>query len=109
MGRESEAAIAADAQGKFFEYIATLFKNQTALDLTSLKKYAGDLSLDRALFDAALDSGRYAERVNRDIDEAEAYGVEGTPTIFINGIILRDLSAEGLRAAIDRALNSGRP
>ena len=107
--KAAEAAIAADAQGKFFEYIATLFKNQTALDLTSLKKYAGDLSLDRALFDAALDSGRYAERVNRDIDDAEAYGVEGTPTIFINGIILRDLSAEGLRAAIDRALNSGRP
>jgi protein-disulfide isomerase len=34
------------------------------------------------------------------------YGVGSTPTIFINGIQLRILSAEGLRAAIDRAASN---
>jgi protein-disulfide isomerase len=101
--KAAEAANAANAQGKFFEYIALLFKNQEALDVPSLKKYASDLGLDRAKFDAALDRGLYAAEVKKDISDGEIYGVGSTPTIFVNGVQLRVLSAEGLRAAIDRA------
>jgi protein-disulfide isomerase len=104
--KAAEAANAANAQGKFFEYIEVLFKNQSALDVASLKKYATDLGLDRARFDAALDSGQYAAEVSSDVADGEAYGVDGTPTIFINGVRLRNLTAEGLRTAIDRALAS---
>jgi protein-disulfide isomerase len=104
--KAAEAANAANAQGKFFEYIAVLFKNQSALDVASLKKYATDLGLDRAKFDAALDNGQYAAEVNSDTADGEAYGVDGTPTIFVNGVRLRNLTPEGLRAAIDRALAS---
>lgn len=102
--KAAEAAAAANAQGKFFEYIAVLFKNQSALDVASLKKYASDLRLDRTRFDAALDSGQYATEVSHDVADGEAYGVDATPTIFINGVVLRNLTAEGLRAAIDTAL-----
>lgn len=104
--KAAEAANAANAQGKFFEYIAVLFKNQSALDVASLKKYAADLGLDRARFDTALDSGQYATEVSGDVADGEAYGVDGTPTIFINGVRLRNLTSEGLRTAIDRALAS---
>lgn len=102
--KAAEAAAAANAQGKFFEYIAVLFKNQSALDVASLKKYASDLGLDRARFDAALDSGQYAAEVSHDVSDGEAYGVDATPTIFINGVVLRNLTAEGIRSAIDSAL-----
>lgn len=102
--KAAEAADAANAQGKFFEYIALLFKNQSALDVASLKKYASELGLDRARFDRALDSGQYAAEVSHDVADGEAYGVQATPTIFINGVVLRNLTAEGLRAAIDAAL-----
>ncbi len=78
-------------------------KNQKALDVPSLKKYASELGLNRARFDAALDRGTYAAEVKKDIEDGEIYGVGSTPTIFINGIRLRTLSAEGLREAIDRA------
>ena len=101
--KAAEAANAAHAQGKFFEYIALLFKRQQALDVPSLKKYASELGLDRARFDAALDRGVYQAEVKRDIQDAEMYGVGVTPTIFVNGVQLKTLSAEGLRAAIDRA------
>jgi protein-disulfide isomerase len=101
--KAAEAANAANAQGKFFEYIALLFKRQSALDVPSLKKYASELGLDRARFDAALDRGTYAAEVKHDIEDGEMYGVGVTPTIFVNGVQLRTLSAEGLRAAIDRA------
>jgi protein-disulfide isomerase len=99
----AEAANAANAQGKFFEYVTLLFKNQKALDVVSLKKYASELGLDRARFDAALDRNVYAAEVKKDIEDGEMYGVGSTPTIFINGVQLRTLSAEGLREAIDRA------
>lgn len=104
--KAAEAANAANAQGKFFEYIAVLFKNQKALDVPSLKKYASELGLDRAKFDAALDRGVYAAEVKKDISDGEMYGVGSTPTIFINGVQLRVLSEDGLREAIDRAASN---
>jgi protein-disulfide isomerase len=102
--KAAEAAAAANAQGKFFEYTALLFKRQNALDIPSLKKYATELGLDRGRFDAEVDGGAYAASVKHDIDDGEIYGVDSTPTIFVNGVMLRSLSAEGLRAAIDRAM-----
>ena len=105
--KAAEAANAANAQGKFFEYITLLFKNQKALDIPSLKKYASELGLDRARFDAALDRSVYAAEVKKDVTDGEMYGIGSTPTIFVNGVQLRTLSAEGLREAIDRA--AGKP
>jgi protein-disulfide isomerase len=102
--KAAEAANAAHAQGKFFEYTALLFKRQKSLDVESLKKYASELGLDRKRFDAALDSGNYAAEVRHDAQEGEIYGINSTPTIFINGVKLRELSADGLRSSIDRAL-----
>ena len=101
--KAAEAANAANAQGKFFEYIAILFKNQKALDVSSLKKYASDLGLDRAQFDAALDRGVHAAEVQKDVEDGRMYGVSSTPTIFINGVRLRTLTPDALKEAIDRA------
>lgn len=101
--KAAEAANAANAQGKYFEYIALLYKNQKALDVPSLKKYATQLGLDRLRFDAALDRGIYAAEIKKDTEAGEIYGVGSTPTIFINGVQLRVVTADGLREAIDRA------
>jgi len=94
-------------KANFFEYITVLFKNQKALDVPSLKKYASEVGLDRARFDAALDRGVYAAEVQKDVTDGELYGVGSTPTIFVNGVQLRTLSTEGLKEAIDRA--AGKP
>jgi len=101
--RAAEAAAAANAQGKFWPYIDLLFKNQSALDVDSLKKYATQVGLDRKRFDAEFDSGKYDPDIRRDIEEGEMYGVEATPTIFINGMMLTEFSADGLRSAIEKA------
>jgi protein-disulfide isomerase len=102
--KAAEAANAANAQGKFFEFADLLFKRQDALDVPSLKKYATEIGLARPRFDAELDSGKYAAEVKHDVDDGDIYGVNGTPTIFVNGVVLNALSPEALRAAIDRAL-----
>ena len=99
----AQAAEAAKAQGKFWEYIDFLFKNQTTLEDDSLKKYATQVGLDRKRFDAELEAGKYEALIRRDVEDGEVYGVEATPTFFINGAVLTDYSASGLRAAIDKA------
>ncbi|HKP36315.1 MAG TPA: thioredoxin domain-containing protein [Pyrinomonadaceae bacterium] len=101
--RAAQAAAAANAQGKFWQYIDFLFKNQNALDDASLKKYATQAGLDRQRFDADLDSGRFDAAIRRDIEEGESYGIEGTPTIYINGVVLTTLGADSLREAIENA------
>jgi protein-disulfide isomerase len=101
----AEAAAAANAQGKLWPYIDFLFKNQSSLDSDSLKKYATQVGLDRKLFDADFETGKFDADIRRDIEEGETYGIEGTPTIFINGVMLTTLSADGLRAAIEKAFS----
>jgi protein-disulfide isomerase len=76
----AQAAEAAKAQGKFWEYIDVLFKHQTTLDVDSLKKYATQVGLDPKRFDTELDSGKYEPIVRKDMEEGEGYGIDSTPT-----------------------------
>ena len=102
--KAAEAAEAAREQGKFWEYAAMLFKNQDALQVEKLKEYASQLGLDRAKFDQALDSGKFSDKVQRDLREGDKLGVNSTPTVFINGRRVKDKSRESLKSAIDAAL-----
>jgi protein-disulfide isomerase len=81
----AEAAMAADAQGKFWQMHDKLFDNNTALDRESLEGYAAALNLDLARFKADLDSRRFKPRIEADTKEGTDVGVNGTPAVFING------------------------
>jgi protein-disulfide isomerase len=100
----AQAAAAANAQGKFFEYAEILYQNQTALDAASLKKYAADSGLNVEQFELDLQSGKFAGEVRRDVAAGKSYGITGTPTIFVNGVKVRALSAKAFRGAIEKAL-----
>ncbi|MEK6282508.1 MAG: thioredoxin domain-containing protein [Acidobacteriota bacterium] len=104
--KAAEAAEAAREQGKYWEYTALLLQNQPALGVESLKQYAGKLGLDRQKFDAALDSSKFAEKVQRDLWEGVGYGVNSTPALFINGRRLTNNSYESLKAATEAALKA---
>ena len=99
----AEAAAAANAQGKVWPYIDFLFKNQSSLDPDSLKKYATQVGLDRKRFDTDFETDKFEADIRRDMEEGEVYGIEATPTIYINGVMLTTLSADALRAAIEKA------
>jgi protein-disulfide isomerase len=81
----SQAALAAGEQNRFWEYHDILFQNQRALSRSDLERYAEQLNLDMNRFREALDTGRYAEQVDRELAEGRAAGVSGTPTFVING------------------------
>jgi protein-disulfide isomerase len=80
-----EAALAAGAQGKFWEMHDTLFENQTKLTRADLVGYAKQLSLNPLVFQQALDNHIYRPIIERDLAEAKALGVTTTPTFFVNG------------------------
>ncbi len=105
----AEAAEAAGAQGKFWEMHDMLFEHTESLQLPALLRYAHELDLDVATFEAELRSGRFQRRVERDVSSAEASGVAGTPAFFINRIRYRGAyDLESLSAAVRRALDMAR-
>jgi protein-disulfide isomerase len=104
--KAAEAAEAAREQGKYWDFTAILFRNQSALKVDQLKQYAQVIGLDRAKFDAALEDGRFADKVERDLIDGQKFGVSATPTIFINGRRANDNTYDALKAAIEEALKA---
>ena len=81
--KASEAANCAGEQGKYWEMHDKLFENQNALMVDKLRQYAAEVGLESGPFDACLDSGKYAEEINRDVEDGKKAGVSGTPSFFI--------------------------
>ena len=81
----AEASEAAGAQGAFWEMYDILLAHQGDLTPGDLNHYAQTLGLDRERFDEELRKRTYAPRVRADVASADASGVSGTPSFFING------------------------
>ncbi len=82
----AEAAMAAGAQGKFWEMHDLLFTNQRELSPANYEKWAQQLGLDMAKFKADLASHKYQAKIKADSDYAQQVGANGTPNFFIDGI-----------------------
>ena len=105
----AEAALAANAQGKFWQFHDMMFKNQGKLTRPSLEGMAKDAGLDVAEFKKALDGKTFAADVDADMKLGESVAVQGTPTMFINGARVQNpTSFEAISAQIDGML-SGKP
>lgn len=83
--KAAEAARCAGEQGQYWAMHDRLFANQQALQVDALKAHAAALGLDRARFDACLDSGRHAAAVQADLEAGRRLGVNSTPTLYVNG------------------------
>jgi len=110
-----EAALAAEAagfQGKFWEMHDTLYREQSAWSKAPntrelFESYAGTLGLNIDRFKKDMDSDKARARVDSDHALGDFLGVKVTPTLFINNrpVEAQEKNAEGLRAAINAALN----
>lgn len=90
-------------QGKFWEYHDLLFMNQENLIPSALDEYAESLKLDMKAFRECVKSGRNMNKIITNIDEAAALGIDGTPTLFINGEkIVGYRTAEELQEVINK-------
>ena len=87
----AQASEAAAEQGMFWEYHDALFaaqagENRGAFSSSRLKQMASNVGLDRAVFDAALDSGKYKSVVEAETSEGRKLGLDSTPVFFVNGV-----------------------
>jgi len=102
------AALAANEQGKYWEYEEKIFNNYSALSDQKLLDMAGELGLNMDSFQKSLKDPKHKNAIDKDVSDAGRAGVRGTPTIFINGRILTNRSLEGFKAMIDEELKKKR-
>ena len=81
----AEAAMAAAAQGKFFEMNKKLFQNQQQLTRDSFIQYAKEIGLDVDKFTKDIDGKAYEAKISAQSKEVEDIGANGTPATFVNG------------------------
>ena len=86
--KAAEAADCANEQGKFWEIHDLLFSTQASIGVSNSKQLAQQLGLDADKCNQCLDSDKYAQEVQADMNDGNSYGVTGTPTFFINGVRL---------------------
>lgn len=87
---EPAAALALEARAQrgdagFWAAHERLFADQTKLDDASLEASAKALGLDVPRVLRALKEGKHLAVIDRDMELADALGVDGTPTVFVNG------------------------
>ncbi len=101
----AQAALAAHQQGKFWPMHDVMFANRPSLSRRSILGWAGGMALDMKRFEADLDSDPVKKAVTRDIADGDKAGVEGTPTVFINGQRYNgELALDAVRPVIDAEL-----
>ena len=104
-----EAARCAAAAGKYWPYHDLLFEAQPAFRRDDLLRYATEIGLDLADFTRCVDERRYAAQVEADVVQAQALGINGTPTFLINGRkVVGGLPLEELRTLVEDALKARR-
>jgi protein-disulfide isomerase len=104
----AQAALAANAQGKFWELHDKMFADQSKLDRASLEQAAKEIGLDLGKFKKALDDKTYAGAVDGDIKLGQGVSVDGTPTMFLNGKRVSDATSfEAISQQIEAVLAGG--
>ncbi|MFI6387930.1 DsbA family protein [Nonomuraea sp. NPDC050540] len=108
--RAARAVEAAARQGRFDAMYQRMYQTQkqwaekqTPADKL-FREFAQSMGLDMAAWDKAYAAEDTLARINKDVADGQALGVEGTPTFFLNGQKLQPKSTDDIKAAIDAAL-----
>ena len=86
--KAAAAALAANRQGKFWEFHDRLFKNAYRLNDQKLNEISRELTLNEEKFKKDMQDPEILKIISQDIREDAKVGVRGTPSIFINGRLL---------------------
>ena len=105
-GVAAQAAVAAGAQGKFWEFHDLLFQNYNRLNEQIIDDIRLSLNLDPTRFEQHKQAPQTLARIARDKQEGEDAGVHGTPTVFVNGRMVNRPNFDGIKAAVEAALEA---
>ena len=102
--RAAQAGRCADEQGKFWEFRARLFEQDSFTDET-YTDLAKELKIKLDPLVECMNSGKHENAVMADFNEARSFGIDGTPAFLINGVLLTGAQRiETFRLVIDREL-----
>ena len=100
----SKAALAANVQGKFWEFHRELLKNYKVINKVKILEIAEELGLDMGKFTNDMKLPDIESLIARDVKNGRQVGVRGTPAIFVNGKILKNRSFGGFNQMIEAEL-----
>ena len=93
---------------EYFEFHDIVYSRQAALSANTIRDWALEVGLSDAQYDACIADSSYSDEVYGDFDEGTAFGVTGTPTLFINGeIVVGAQPFVTVKRMIDNALENG--
>jgi protein-disulfide isomerase len=81
----AEAARCAGEQGRFWDYQDLLFSGKSDLGPVELVGYAKELGMEMNAFNQCLETHKYRQQVQNNMDEGFRIGINMTPTYIING------------------------
>jgi protein-disulfide isomerase len=100
------AALAAERQGKFWDFHDELFKHYDRLNEEKVQEIAEKLKLDMQQFEKDRQDPLLMEQIKYDYNEGIRIGVRSVPTVFVNGRKLKARTLEGFQALIDEELEN---
>ena len=102
----AQGAFALGGNDAFWKWHDTAFKNQQSLGTDSYVKWAQDAGVkDTAAYKAGLDSHKWADKVDKDLNDGKAAGVQGTPAFFVNGVFINGAQPfDNYKKTIDQEL-----
>lgn len=112
-GSSEAAAMATEAagkQGKYWDMQGQLFhraqewSHRETPPMEVFEKIAQELGLDLEKFREDMKDPQILANIRADYQEGPSLGVTGTPTIFVNGRLLNELSYSALKARIEEEL-----
>ncbi len=102
--KAATAALAAYRQGKFREFHHKLFEASAGLNDDKIREIAVGLNLNMDTFNRDMNDPAVQSLINRDMNEGSKAEIPGTPTLFIDGKLLKLRSLQDLDQTIEAEL-----
>jgi protein-disulfide isomerase len=98
--KAAAAALAANEQGKFWDFHIKLYKDYKAINDAKIQDIGKNLGLNMDKFTRDMASSAIQKLITRDFNNGKEIGVTGIPSVFINGKAMKRRNLQGFQQAI---------
>jgi len=106
--KAAAAALAADCQGKFWEFHDELFKSYRSLNDKKINDIALKVGLNEAQFNTDRQNPETLGKIERDYEEGQEIEVKGIPALFMNGRRIQNRDIKNLPKLVEKELKKTR-
>lgn len=106
--KAAAAALAAERQGKFWEFHDELFKHYRSLNGKKIVDIAQKLGLNEEQFNKDRQDPEILGKINLDFEEGQKIEVRGIPAIFMNGRRIKNRDMKNLKDLVEKQLEKTR-